>query len=90
MTATEQQGPDALYSIGSVAKMLRVPTSTLRALETRYRLVKPQRSGGFQRLYSRNQVDQLRFIKAHLDLGLRAADAHRLLAEKLGTRRAQA
>lgn len=72
-----------MYSIGTVAKMLRVPTSTLRAWEKRYRLVIPRRSRGSQRLYSRNQVDHLRFIKAQLNLGFRAADAHRLLAEKL-------
>ncbi len=73
----------ALYSIGAVARMLDVPTSTLRAWEERYSVVTPERSHGSQRLYSRSQVENLRFIKAQIDGGASAADAHRLLAQAL-------
>jgi DNA-binding transcriptional MerR regulator len=76
-----QQDQEALYSIGAVARMLDVPTSTLRAWEERYGVVTPERSRGSQRLYSRSEIEQLRFIKAQLDLGASAADAHRLLAQ---------
>jgi len=69
----------ALYSIGAVARMLDVPTSTLRAWEERYSVVTPERSHGSQRLYSRSQIENLRFIKAQIDGGASAADAHRLL-----------
>lgn len=72
-----------LYSIGAVANMLAVPTSTLRAWEERYGIVAPKRSPGSQRLYSRRQVEQLRFVKTRIDSGLSAADAHRLLAQEL-------
>jgi DNA-binding transcriptional MerR regulator len=73
----------ALYSIGAVARMLDVPTSTLRAWEERYAVVTPERSHGSQRLYSRSQIESLRFVKAQIDGGASAADAHRLLAQAL-------
>ncbi len=77
----------AVYSIGAVARMLDVPASTLRAWEERYSVVTPSRSGGAQRLYSRTQVEQLRFVKAQMDSGASAADAHRLLAQELAASR---
>ena len=77
----------AVYSIGAVARMLDVPASTLRAWEERYSVVTPSRSGGAQRLYSRTQVEQLRFVKAQMDSGASAADAHRLLAQDLAASR---
>jgi DNA-binding transcriptional MerR regulator len=72
-----------VYSIGAVARMLDIPASTLRAWEERYSLITPVRSEGSQRLYSRAQVEQLRFIKSQIDSGASAADAHRLLAQEL-------
>src|SRR5437660_425675 len=69
-----QQDHESLYSIGAVAKMIDVPTPTLRAWEDRYGVVKPERSHGSQRLYSRRQVEHLRFIKAQIDGGASAAD----------------
>jgi DNA-binding transcriptional MerR regulator len=80
----DQQG---VYSIGAVARMLDIPTSTLRAWEERYSVIKPLRSEGAQRLYSRAQVEQLRFIKSQLDAGASAADAHRLLSQGLTANR---
>jgi DNA-binding transcriptional MerR regulator len=74
-------GTDAIYSIGAVARMLGVPAQTLRAWEDRYQQIVPARSGGGQRLYSRNQVDQLSFIRNQIEQGLQPADAHRLLAQ---------
>ncbi|HEX9098834.1 MAG TPA: MerR family transcriptional regulator [Candidatus Dormibacteraeota bacterium] len=78
------QENEAVYSIGAVARMLDVPTSTLRAWQDRYGVVTPERSHGSQRLYSRSQIEHLRFIKAQIDGGASAADAHRLLAQALG------
>ena len=80
MPEPEDQG---VYSIGAVARMLGLPTSTLRAWEDRYEVVIPLRSEGAQRLYSRSQVEQLRFLKAQIEAGVTAADAHRLLAQEL-------
>ena len=70
-----------VYSIGAVARMVGVPAQTLRVWEDRYALVVPVRSPGGQRLYSRDHVEQLRFIRERIESGLTAADAHRLLAE---------
>ena len=72
---------DGIYSIGAVARMLGVPAQTLRAWEERYQQIVPARSGGGQRLYSRDQVDQLSFIRNQIAQGLQPADAHRLLAQ---------
>jgi DNA-binding transcriptional MerR regulator len=78
---------DAIYSIGAVARMLDIPTSTLRAWEERYSVIAPLRSLGSQRLYSRAQVEQLRFIKSRMEAGASAADAHRLLAQDISADR---
>jgi DNA-binding transcriptional MerR regulator len=78
---------EAIYSIGAVARMLDIPTSTLRAWEERYSVIAPVRSHGSQRLYSRVQVEQLRFVKARMEMGASAADAHRLLAQDLAAER---
>lgn len=72
-----------LYSIGAVSRMLAVSAATIRTWETRYGLITPQRSEGGQRLYSRDQVDQLRFVKAEVEAGRRPGEAHRLLSERM-------
>ncbi len=78
------QGDRAIYSIGAVERMLGIPAATVRNWEERYGLVKPERSAGGHRLYTRAQVEQLRFVKERLDRGLQPAEAHRLLGEELG------
>lgn len=80
----ERSASRPVYSIGAVARMLGVEPATLRAWEERYGVVVPARSRGSQRLFSRDQVEQLRFVLGRLDDGSSAADAHRLLAEQLG------
>jgi DNA-binding transcriptional MerR regulator len=80
----EHSASRPVYSIGAVARMLGVEPATLRAWEERYGVVVPARSRGSQRLFSRDQVEQLRFVLGRLDDGSSAADAHRLLAEQLG------
>jgi DNA-binding transcriptional MerR regulator len=72
-----------LFSIGAVARMLELPPATIRTWESRYALVVPDRSPGGQRLYSREHVDQLRFVRDRLAEGRRPAEAHRLLSERL-------
>ena len=80
-------GDEPIYSIGAAAKIVDVPVATIRAWEERYRVVKPVRSGGAQRLYSRNQIEQLKYIKSQIESGASAADAHRLLGNELDTSR---
>jgi len=78
----EARGGRGVYSIGAVARMLNVPAATIRNWEERYATVVPERSPGGHRLYSRDQVEQLRFVAAEVSGGLSAADAHRLLGEQ--------
>src|SRR5207248_1604792 len=66
-------------------KMLGIDASTLRAWEERYRLVVPGRSGGGQRIYSSDDLADLRFVIETIAEGSSRGDAHRLLAEKLRT-----
>ena len=75
-------GSRGVYSIGAVARMLGIPVATIRNWEERYGTLVPERSPGGHRLYSREEVEQLRFIAAEVAGGLSAADAHRLLAEQ--------
>lgn len=62
--------------------MLGLSQPTIRSWEDRYGLVVAERSERGRRIYTREQVEQLRFIKQRLEEGLAAADAHRLLAER--------
>ena len=78
----EAGGSRGVYSIGAVARMLGIAVATIRNWEERYGAIVPERSPGGHRLYSRDQMEQLRFIAAEVERGLSAADAHRLLAEQ--------
>ena len=79
------QGSRPVYSISAVARMVGVPGATLRTWEERYALVVPDRNSSGHRLFSRAQVEQLRFVKMRMAEGMGAADAHRLLAERVDT-----
>jgi DNA-binding transcriptional MerR regulator len=83
MAGMEVQGSRPLYSISAVARMVGVPVATLRTWEERYALVVPDRNSSGHRLFSRGQVEQLRFVKTRMAEGMSAADAHRLLAERV-------
>jgi DNA-binding transcriptional MerR regulator len=78
----EADNGHGVYSIGAVTRMLGIPAATIRNWEERYATIVPERSPGGHRLYSREQVEQLRFIAAEVAGGLSAADAHRLLSEQ--------
>jgi len=65
--------------------MLDIPVATLRTWEDRYQQVVPARNVSGHRLFSRYQVEQLRFVRAQMGDGASAADAHRLLAEITGS-----
>ena len=75
-------GTGPIYSISAVAKTLGVPVATLRTWEDRYALVVPERTASRHRLFTRAQIEQLKFVKARMDEGASAADAHRLLRER--------
>lgn len=79
----DRSGAEPVYGIGAVARMLGLTAAALRAWEERYGVVIPSRSPGDQRLYSRDQVDQLRYAQNLMESGLHAAEAHRLLARRI-------
>lgn len=76
-------GSEPVYGIGAVARLLGATPATLRAWEERYGVVIPVRSPSRQRLYSRDQVEQLRFVLNLMESGLQSAEAHRMLALRL-------
>ena len=76
-------GDRPVYSISAVARMLDIPVATLRTWEDRYAQVVPARNVSGHRLYSRRQVEQLRFVVVQMGGGISAADAHRVLAERI-------
>ena len=71
-----------IYSIGAVARLLGITPGTIRAWEERYGIISPKRSPSGRRLYSRDEVERLRYVKTKIDEGIQPADAHRLLAEQ--------
>jgi DNA-binding transcriptional MerR regulator len=82
MSRAGSERPEGIYSIGAVASMLGLPPATLRTWEERYAAILPSRTAAGHRLYSRDQVEQLRFITAEMETGMSAADAHRSLANR--------
>ena len=83
----EQHGPHRrhLQHRSCSTDAWRAGAQTLRAWEDRYQQIVPARSSGGQRLCSRDQVDQLSFIRNQIEQGLQPADAHQhLLAPASG------
>jgi MerR family transcriptional regulator, light-induced transcriptional regulator len=69
---------DAGYlRIGELSRRTGVSVDLLRAWERRYGLLEPARSDGGFRLYSDDDVQRVRVMRAHLDDGVAAAEAAR-------------
>jgi MerR family transcriptional regulator/heat shock protein HspR len=70
---------DELIFISTAARMLGMHPQTLRKYE-RLGLVRPSRTIGSMRLYSREEIERLRFIKRLVDdMGINLAGVHQLL-----------
>ncbi|HWW61105.1 MAG TPA: MerR family transcriptional regulator [Thermoanaerobaculia bacterium] len=54
---------DKLYKIGEVCRMADVQPYVLRYWETEFPQLAPNKSGGGQRLYTRNEIDTILRIK---------------------------
>ena len=80
---TSESSQAGVYSMGAVVRMLGIPAATLRTWEERYAIVLPQRSVGGHRLYSRDQIDQLSFVRDQVDRGTSPGDAFRLLDARM-------
>jgi MerR family transcriptional regulator/heat shock protein HspR len=71
--------PDELIFISTAARMLGMHPQTLRKYE-RLGLVRPARTIGSMRLYSRDEIERLRFIKRLVDdMGVNLAGVQQLL-----------
>ena len=73
-----------LYPIRTVATVTGVNPITLRAWERRYGLIQPQRTGKGHRLYSREDIDEIRRVVALLDKGLSIGQVRHALARSPG------
>lgn len=72
MTASTATPPPASlthYRSGAVARMLRMPVTTLRVWERRYHLTQVALTASGQRLYSADDVRRLALVKQLVDLG---------------------
>ena len=68
----------ALYTVGQVADMLGVQQAFLRRLDS-LDVVRPARSDGGQRRYSRADIDRLMLLRDLIDDGHTVAGAQRIL-----------
>ena len=75
---------DGALRIGELSKRSGVNPELLRAWERRYGLLEPARTDGGLRLYSTEDVRRVRTMQAHLQSGLSAAEAARLVRSGTG------
>ncbi|MFL6054301.1 MAG: MerR family transcriptional regulator [Actinoallomurus sp.] len=67
-----------LYSVGQVAGMLDVQQAFLRRLDE-FGVVRPQRSPGGQRRYSRQEIDRVQYVARLADEGMTLSAIRRVL-----------
>ncbi len=67
-----------LYSVGQVAEMLDVQQAFLRRLDE-FAVVRPRRSAGGQRRYSRHDIGQVRYVVGLVTEGMTLASIRRIL-----------
>jgi MerR family transcriptional regulator, light-induced transcriptional regulator len=79
-------GVAALFPIRVVSRLTGINPVTIRAWERRYRLVRPERTPGGHRLYSRADVELLRAACRLLDQGVSIGHATRLLDQPAARR----
>jgi MerR family transcriptional regulator, heat shock protein HspR len=67
-----------LFTVGQVAEMLEVQQAFLRRLDE-FHVVRPSRSAGGQRRYTRNEIVIVRYVTELIDDGLTLAAVRRVL-----------
>ncbi|MGB6458202.1 MAG: MerR family transcriptional regulator [Streptosporangiaceae bacterium] len=67
-----------LFTVGQVAEMLEVQQAFLRRLDE-FHVVRPSRSAGGQRRYTRNEIVIVRYVAELMDGGLTLAAIRRVL-----------
>jgi DNA-binding transcriptional MerR regulator len=79
-------GEGGRLRIGELSRRVGESPDLLRAWETRYGLVAPDRTRGGHRLYSEQDELRVRAMRRHIDAGLSAAEAARLAKRDGGER----
>lgn len=69
------------FRIGELAQRTRVSPDALRVWERRYGLLRPDRSEGGYRLYSESDEQRVRAMVRHVEAGVPAGEAARLVLE---------
>ncbi len=77
---------DPLYPIRTVSTLTGVNPITLRAWERRYGLVRPRRTAGGHRVYTRKDIDQIHRILAMVENGVAIGRVNDALSEGRMTR----
>jgi MerR family transcriptional regulator, heat shock protein HspR len=67
-----------LFTVGQVSQMLEVQQAFLRRLDE-FRVVRPSRSAGGQRRYTRNEVVVVRYVVELIDNGMTLPAIRRVL-----------
>jgi MerR family transcriptional regulator/heat shock protein HspR len=67
-----------LYSVGQVADMLAIQQAFLRRLDE-HDLVRPHRSAGGQRRYSRYEISRVQYVVTLVGEGMTLLAIHRIL-----------
>ena len=67
-----------LFTVGQVAEILEVQQAFLRRLDE-FRVVRPSRSAGGQRRYTRNEIVAVRYVVELMDDGLTLSAIRRVL-----------
>jgi MerR family transcriptional regulator, heat shock protein HspR len=67
-----------LFTVGQVSEMLEVQQAFLRRLDE-FRVVRPSRSAGGQRRYTRNEIVAVRYVVELMGDGLTLAAIRRVL-----------
>lgn len=78
-----------LYSVGQVAAMLDVQQAFLRRLDE-FEVVRPQRSAGGQRRYSRHEIDRVQHVVRLAGEGMTLPAIRRVLELEQEVRRLRA
>ena len=69
------KGEEHLLTIGVASRMTSVHEATLRVWERRYGFPQPARTAGAHRLYSRQEIVRLGWVKARIEEGMQVSKA---------------
>ncbi|MBO0833207.1 MAG: MerR family transcriptional regulator [Actinobacteria bacterium] len=78
-----------LFTVGQVAEMLEVQQAFLRRLDE-FHVVRPSRSAGGQRRYTRNEIVIVKYVAQLMDDGLTLAAIRRVLTLEARVRELEA